>query len=263
MSILSRLKKQHFLTTLACTILIFVNIHFSIQPYKLIVFSLSATSNSSYSPPSVDYNLLREKFHALASLKCPVTDTKNSLDCLDQLDQFDKEIYKDLAKDSQQIVLDKCQVCLLDENSQKYMFLHHTFFHANSEREKHQIRQMMQLNVMSFLYTQNLCCTKLIVWILKDFDANIINDMKKLFSYYIHNDNLEFKVLKIKELCAFKQGSMYSLFKEHRICNPSDQSSEHLSGKALIALSDFVRFFVLDLFGGIYTGNLTKPFPLF
>jgi hypothetical protein len=107
---------------------------------------------------------------------------------------------------------------------------------------------MMQLNIMSFLATQNLQCTKLIVWLLKDFNLNVKNS-------FIGNKTLELRVFDLKELCRYRKngnGTLHSSFENHSICLSIDSSNEVFSAKTQIGFSDFVRFVVLDICGEIY-----------
>ena len=51
----------------------------------------------------------------------------------------------------------------------------------------------------------------------------------------------------LTELCANNSSS----FKNSRICTNIDHID--LSNRHLVALSDLARFFILDIYGGIYT----------
>jgi mannosyltransferase OCH1-like enzyme len=99
---------------------------------------------------------------------------------------------------------------------------------------------------MSYLATQNLCCSKFILWKLDEFPSSVYQEINKTFWHYINKDKVEIKTFSIKEFCIsgfFKKG----------VCN----SQTSLNSKFLVALSDMVRFVVLDKYPGIYTDGDT------
>jgi hypothetical protein len=201
-----------------------------------------------------NFSDLKVEFHQLNANFCNVL-ALDQPDCLQKLVEFDKNMIEKLS-------VDKLED--FDENQRRFCeylpngktidpFLHHTFFHY--ELNDTESRRMMQLNIMSFLATQNLQCTKLIVWILKDFSHELINIFKTKFGLYVKQKTLELRVFDLKEMCGYREtskGRFYSSFEEHAICKSQEALQDVLSRKNQIALSDFLRFVVLDVFGGIY-----------
>lgn len=129
---------------------------------------------------------------------------------------------------------------------------YHTFWNIenggiwSAKSSKFSLR-MLKLNVMSFLATQNLFCSKLLIWKLETFPTLYESEILNSFGYYIRNDVIELRTFDVNELC---KASNLSHFVKSGICTVD--GSAGMSFLFSISLSDFVRFFVLDLFGGIY-----------
>lgn len=144
-----------------------------------------------------------------------------------------------------------CTICSNCTNpNQKCKIYYHTFWQIGdwNELKKNFYLRTLKLNIMSYLSTQNLCCTQLLVWTLNDFPLEIKDYLTKTFSYYIKDKNIEFKTFDLKELCSTRYESS---FINHTVC--LSESDSNLTEYKLIGLSDFIRFFVLDIYGGIYT----------
>ena len=172
---------------------------------------------------------------------CNISDIKLAVECLEELRALDANLSAELA----QISSDPCSQCVYRNGrvEEKSIAYHHTFFHIKDNLQKPAFERLMRLNIMSFLGTQNLCCSRLIVWLLKKFDLSINKRLEKSFDVYIKKQNLEFRTFSIKELCAVDQNnkSLYkSSFSRHPICQQKDEIQ--LDGKYLVALSDFIRF---------------------
>jgi hypothetical protein len=128
-------------------------------------------------------------------------------------------------------------------------FLHHTYFHFNAGDAR--LKRIMQMNVMSFLATQNLQCTRLVVWLLKEFNQELKANFTTIFNEFISNRTLELRIFDMKELCNYRNltsGVLYSSFENHTIC----KSHNSHSNQGQVGVSDLLRFTVLDIFGGIW-----------
>lgn len=125
----------------------------------------------------------------------------------------------------------------------------HTFWQLNASSSLG--FRMLNLNVMSFLATQNLECSKLTLWVLEHFPKQLRQQLISKFTYYLDTNVFEIRNLKIDELCTLAIREQTN-FAKSQICSKIVNSAE-IRNKHLISLSDFVRFFVLDIFGGIYT----------
>lgn len=178
---------------------------------------------------------------------CDPTDTHVKYTCLEELKKIDLKIEDDKKKIND---YNECIECQKDKSNQKLTFYHHTFWHVRDLSSVTDFnRQLMKLNIMSYLATQNLCCTKFIFWKLPTFPRDIENELILLFSNYITKGVLEFKNFDLKELCA----SDLSSFKTTEMCKYALNNNLDLSSSDLTALSDLVRFMVLDIYNGIYT----------
>ena len=222
-----------------------------------------ASSTLNVNPTSIpklkteffDFTNLKIEFHSVTDKFCSITDFKGtSGQCFDKLKEFDKKIVNEVKRFNPDGTYDPCRVCD-SRNGAKKTFIYHTFFHFGINDAIN--RRMMNLAISSFLATQNLCCAKLIVWHLNQFDIKIINETNSLFRNYITKNNLELKVFNIAELCSFRNES-YSIhatsyFAQHQICvNKAFHMADLSHGREMIGFSDFVRFFVLDAIPGIY-----------
>lgn len=186
---------------------------------------------------------LSNKLINLLNKYCDPNNLKISPQCSDNLVTFDEKLdylYNPNIKDD-------CAQCISNENDpiKKLYIYHHTFWKLSSP-SNYELR-VLKLNLMSYLATQNLCCTKFYFWKLSNFPQNIEDDLRKEFKFYIDKNVLEFKLFNINSLCKTA-----NLFKNHATCksNNIDDSILHTHS---VGLSDFVRFFVLDQYGGIYT----------
>jgi hypothetical protein len=205
---------------------------------------------------STDLSKYKADFAALNEKHCNVF-TLNSPECLKQLKEFDDRMQIEIADgQSKPENLNAEQQRRLCEYSPDggsiEMFFHHTFFHYDKSDQKN--NRMMKLNILSFLATQNLHCTKLIVWFLKEFSKDVIDDFTKMFSAYLTNKSLELRVFDLEELCNYRKlsnGRLFSEFEKHKICASKVNLQKNLR-RNVVAFSDFVRFVVLDIFGGIY-----------
>jgi hypothetical protein len=127
-------------------------------------------------------------------------------------------------------------------------------------------KRIMFMNIASYLHTQNLCCTKLIVWTSDYFGVELEASLRSVFAHYIQKGSVVIRKFDLKVLCKFgnPRARFYTSFAHHRLCRASLLNLEKYVfydlrmyyGIVIAGLSDLVRFFVLDLYGGIYVdGN--------
>jgi len=197
---------------------------------------------------STDYlNSTRTKLLEIFSTSCNPEVYKTASECSTSLSKLNDSSIKN-----------NCNECNLKLNSNKGSLVYfHTFWHfenlnVNNSRSKikfeYQLR-VMHLNLMSYLSTQNLCCTRLIIWTLKGFNYQIKTYLSKKLIEYFQNGSVRMNVFNLKSLC---QGSS-AWFSTHSICKSSNESSRNLSSiRDIVGLSDLVRWIVLDKFTGIY-----------
>jgi hypothetical protein len=205
----------------------------SMKVYDSRNISLKATKNFA--------NRVKE-FKHLNQIYCDPRAKELDITCLEKLSEFDEKISK---VDGNTSICDKC----LRLNNKNLTIFHHTFWQLNEIKSDTSqfYKRTIFLNIMSYLATQNLCCTKFLFWKLREFPVEIEEEIRKTFKYYIDKHILEIKVFDFKELCSNKHSS----FKNTYVCNPTN--NENLANQHLISLSDLVRFMVLDVYGGIYT----------
>ena len=97
---------------------------------------------------------------------------------------------------------------------------------------------------MSYLATQNLCCTKLIMSKLKEFPQSVEKQLNTHFAKHIQNGNFQIKTFTLRVMCRSKH-SIFLL-----ICQIEHKAN--FDKYNMVVFSDFVRFAVLDIYEGIY-----------
>ena len=182
-----------------------------------------------------------EAFKRVIVTECnPVNFTLTSR-CLMNLREFD--VFLINQKRSKKLSIQEgCNKCLsiLDASQRvtPVKVYYHTFWNLNSFDKPN---RMVNLNILSYLATQNLCCTKLYVWVLEGAKRKFEGVLNKAVSFYLEKNFLEVKEFSIKDFC--KSG-----FFKHTVCTLNlNTNLEHLS---MVTLSDMVRFAVLDKYGG-------------
>jgi hypothetical protein len=196
-------------------------------------------------------------FEKVLADHCPPNDNKLELKCLVKLNELENQIQDQRAKSPSPF--QPCQDCLYDPLTRaKHLLYFHTFWQIDQNSGAFN-RRVIRLQILSFLATQNPCCSKLIVWKLENFDSALEAKLTKSFEKYVKSGRVEFKLVKLTELCKMtlrgynQTEATGSSFVKNQICqNPDDKQ---LNNKALVSFSDFVRFFVLDLYGGVYVGK--------
>lgn len=231
---------------------------------RFIEFSTSSqadlivtTIDQSDSPVDPEHPFRTEKFKkefdSIIDKHCDSRDNKLGLSCIQQIHKLDKSIEEKRNKSRQRF--HECSDCIYKKlgsgKYEKVFFYHHTFWQIGDDSNAFN-KRALRLQIMSFLATQNLCCTRLIVWKLSSFGPQLEKELRREFKYYIEKKSLVIKLFDFEELCAFDddKSGFYSMFANHVVCKTKPALERE---SALVALSDFVRFFVLDIYGGIYT----------
>jgi hypothetical protein len=157
-------------------------------------------------------------FNNLIKNYCPVADNNISYSCLEKLNQFKIE-----PNDYQNLPV----------------ILYHSFWKIDESKPYH-IRVLI-LQILSYLTTQDLAKTKLVLWVQNEFSENVNKTLTSKFGYFISDRNIEVRVLNTTDLCST------GLYKAHfDTCVSTNNSNS-------VAFSDFIRFLVLYKYGGIYT----------
>ena len=232
-----------FKSILIASIILIITYNFNISQNILDTKKIISLIVTKTSINDENFKANLAEFKSIMKKDCyPKLNTKNRENCIKKLLYFDKYLINQKRKKR----LDEtegCDKCLSISNEKKTVYYH--VFWQLAQHEANKIR-MIKLNIMSYLATQNLCCSKFILWKLDEFPSLVYQDLNKTFSYYLNKNILEIKTFSIKEFCDsgfFKRG----------VC--SSQTS--LNSKYLVALSDLVRFVVLDKYPGIYTDGDT------
>lgn len=205
----------------------------------LILFRYNKTNNHL---PKFTPNL--NTFERILDEFCDPSSLTNSYSCLAKVNEYEKNLTRSKHK---------CSPCLVySKESQRYekkFIYHHTFWQINQNNfvEAYQ-KRVLFLNLMSYLATQNLCCTKFIFWKLKQFPKTLENQIRDRFKTFFHTGVIKMKDFDLSDVCKTKA------FDNHSLClNENTYLEQNFNERNLIELSDFVRFFALDQFGGIYT----------
>ena len=104
---------------------------------------------------------------------------EDSSSCLDQLNKLDEAV---TAIKRSIPTYDKCFECI-DGVNNRHIVHFHTLWQIL--RPDAALERLMKLNIMSFLATQNLCCTRLVLWTLLEFPLPVENELRKTFASYI------------------------------------------------------------------------------
>lgn len=220
-----------------------------------IIWTLSRSVNKnvrevSISRPRIyqEEFLIDEKFKKIIDLNCSSKNKSTRLEeCLENISILDEYIK---LKRVQNKIYHLCDDCFKDNGLKKIVY-HHTFWQLTDTKKSPSYnfkRRVLFLNLMSFFFTQNLCCTKYIFWKLKNFPAEIEADIVRKFSTYLDNGTLEIKEFDLVKLCEISKNLNGSLIYKYPICKENGQ----MHYNDLVSLSDLVRFIVLDIYGGIY-----------
>ena len=195
----------------------------------------------------------RTEFDSILKSHCNPALNNLSMSCIQKINKLDQFIEK--QRNNFKTKFHKCYDCLFDNATYKKVpFYHHTFWQITDMSSEFN-KRALKLQISSFLATQNLCCTRLIVWKLKTFGKKLEEYIKQTYWWYIRNERLILKELDLEELCKFNKTVestiLYSSLAQTKMCK--NAKGVVFDNADLVAFSDFVRFFVLDIFGGIYT----------
>ncbi|CAF0715232.1 unnamed protein product [Brachionus calyciflorus] len=169
---------------------------------------------------------------------------------------YDKciKVMKDLHHEFKIRFKDKqnCEQCLII-NEQKQIIFYHTFLdvkeNINASNSIFKTR-LINLNLMSFLNTQNLQCSQLIYWITDRFPIELRHELELKYSKWFKNNSVQFRIFDLKKVCddSLKSKLQYSILHTYPICQVKNQPNFGNS----VTFSDFVRFIVLDVYAGIW-----------
>ena len=228
--------KMTLITTTFVIFMLINNLNLNFIPNAKLI----KKSNRSHTEVSIDANLLQQ-FNDELNLNCDPSNLKTSKICSIFLTKFETDhLLNDYTSKND------CNQCMFDKHKQRIIINYHTFWKLGSNYNDYQLR-VLKLNLMSYLATQNLCCSRFMFWKLKDFPKQIETDLLQTFSYYFDKKIIQFKQFESKLICK-----KTVMFKDHEFCKNSNKEKDfnrHYS----VSLSDFVRFVVLDQYGGIYT----------
>lgn len=182
--------------------------------------------------PSISNNdQYKNDFERVVSKWCDARNVSLNYICLNRVNELDRT--------SNSFIKPVCS------NEDKIVF--HTFWQFGSDSSFYM--RVLKLNVMSFLSTQNLDCSKLILWTLNSFSPSIKSNILSIFDYYVRSRVLEVRQFDLKELCR-EARDRKSHFAKSSVClfsNKQDYSDIY----NMVGFSDLIRFFVLDIYGGI------------
>lgn len=196
--------------------------------------------------------LYRKEFDSVVTQYCNSSSNQvNASLCLNQLEQLDRKYNR--IKSTSGYYHPKFE-CL---DKPKLTF--NTFWKIGiSDKSAKFSLRMLKLNVMSFLATQNLHCSRLVIWKLASFPRELESEIIDTFAEYIQNDLVEMREFDVELMC--RRGAInepYSHFYKSGICLEAlEKGTSPSLGFLLssVSLSDFLRFMVLDFDGGgIYT----------
>jgi len=181
----------------------------------------------------IDINL-SNKFANELNINCHPSNLKASNRCSLFLTKFEKDY------NLNNLIKDDCDQCLLDNENRRNVVYYHTFWKLNSDFSDYQLR-VLKLNLMSYLATQNLCCTRFLLWKLSSFPSSIENDLLHTFSYFF-----EKKIIILMDFESIFLCQNTIMFKNHEFCK--SKIKHNYSQLYSVSLSDFVRFFVLGMY---------------
>lgn len=178
----------------------------------------------------LDANYKREFEKVLETWCDPMNlNISDALLCLNRIRQFD-----------QNFPLGKRTDCARDE-----VVDFHVFWQFD---EGEILLRTLKLNVMSFLVTQNLNCSKLVLWTLSNFPHAILSEIMHDFVYYVKNNNIEMRTFDLDELCS-EASRIGAHFANAHICTSKIIRRIRFM-RSQVGYSDFVRFILLDIYGG-------------
>lgn len=148
---------------------------------------------------------LNIEFQNIIEKHCQPNKIKIEYECIESIKRFDRKLSR--KKENATISYNRCHECYeyLDNNNKLYKnyVYYHTFWQINSANYAADVKtRVLYLNLMSYLVTQNLCCTKFIFWKLKQFPKGLEDEIKSKFDAYFKNGTIEMKTFEIGDLCT-------------------------------------------------------------
>ena len=157
-------------------------------------------------------------------------------DCLNDLNRLEKEI------NGKKSSLKQYHPSLECANKSKLLF--HSFWSISSglysRRASEFSMRVLKLNVMSFLATQNLDCSKLILWTLDSFPDKYREEIYTMFGKYFTSDTIGIQIFNVEALCRLSLWSQNGEFQKSGICLNKD--SPWFAVKSKVAFSDLGIF---------------------
>ena len=190
-----------------------------------------------------------QEFDRIINKYCNVHNLTLDGTCLQMLRSYDRQT--DLVKPKSE--KDSCNECITYTNestkqTEKLIIYYHTFWQISSWSKGNEYNfRVLKLNLMSYLSTQNLCCTRFILWKLNSFPESMEQKLRETFAHYISSGIVQIKTFYMEEFC----NDVRSSFTRSELCR--QPVTDSITSGNLIMLSDLVRFVVLDVYGGIYT----------
>ena len=181
-----------------------------------------------------DDNLLDQ----VVNTHCNVRDMHANITCLQALQR-----YADEQRETKLNSNDSCSECLTS------IVNYHTFWQIDDSSSSDFHWRVMLLNIMSYLSTQNLCCTRFTLWKLATFPSSFERQLRRTFAHYIDSGVFLVRTFDMDEMCN-DSVVWTSTFKDTELCMAVNRRL--LTRGNLVSLSDLVRFVVLDAYGGIY-----------
>lgn len=169
-----------------------------------------------------EYDANEMQFDDIANTYCNVYLLNNSRKCLNKMQTYDTNNY------------------IIEFTKIYKPIYYHTFWEIN-ETSLYE-RRILKLNVLSYLATQNLTHTRLILWTLKNLEMK--DELKAEFKKYFNSGVLEVRLINLTYLCS--KGVFEKYYKD---CIGVRAYNKYLG---YVEFSDFVRFLVLYNYGGIY-----------
>lgn len=226
----------------------------------LIALTSPSTTNVTRSVPPVSkphhnkfslfdakFKKIQQEFNRVCLNECDFFQAESITSCLSSLKRLDKQMENDLFDESSNETSNhrasKCEQCIFADFKLQTIY-YHTYFSLSMSMRDNVLLRQASLYIMSFLATQNSCCTKLIIWTLPIFEQVIRKHVNQNFSFYTRTGRVQVRVFEISTLCNYRDQNMYSSFRNHPIC----MDKTDLTKFDTVLFSDFVRFCKSDLF---------------
>jgi len=232
-----------FLMTFTCLVYL-IRSHIKFNTQRDLLELTIQTENFSpnffqhHSNP-IDIHEIQQRFYAILKNECFGGILDQGLDCFTKL----KEIQDDLRAKRD---ASGCNQCIYSKQKRKIIINYHVFWHLNNRNDCKW--RVMLLNINSFFKTQNPCCTKLMFWKLSSFLKIYEKALLEKYKLEVKTGRFEIKTFNLEDLCSKQESS----FKTSQKCSSNFRNMQ-LAESHLISLSDMIRFFVLDIYGGIWT----------